>query len=75
MWNYVGLIKTESRLSRAEGILKELLRGIETFYRRAELSDALIGLRHASLVALRILEASVANPRSLGCYHRRDLEI
>lgn len=75
MWNYVGLIKTESRLSRAEGILKELLRGIETFYRRAELSDALIGLRHASLVALRILEASIANPKSMGCYHRRDLEI
>ncbi len=75
MWNYVGLIKTESRLSRADGILRELLRGIETFYRRAELSDTLIGLRHASLVALRILEASIANPRSLGCYHRRDLEI
>lgn len=75
MWNYVGLIKTESRLSRADGILRELARGIETFYRRAQLSDALIGLRHASLVALRVLEASVANPKSLGCYHRGDLEI
>lgn len=75
MWNYVGLIKTESRLARADGILKELARGIETFYRRAELSDPLIGLRHASLVALRILEASVANPKSLGCYHRSEMEI
>ncbi|MBY0369106.1 FAD-dependent oxidoreductase [bacterium] len=75
MWNYVGLIKTESRLSRADGILRELARGIETFYRRAQLSDALIGLRHASLVAIRVLEASIANPKSLGCYHRGDLEI
>ncbi len=75
MWNYVGLIKTESRLSRAEGILRELSRGIETFYRRAQLSDELIGLRHASLVALRILEASAANPKSLGCYNRGDVEI
>ncbi len=75
MWNYVGLIKTESRLSRADGILKELVRGIETFYRKAELSDALIGLRHGALVALRILEASSANPHSRGCYHRGELEI
>ncbi len=75
MWNYVGLIKTESRLARAEGIVKELLRGIETFYRKAELSDALIGLRHGSLVAQRIVEASIANPRSKGCYHRGELEI
>ncbi len=75
MWNYVGLIKTEARLARAEGILKELDRGIETFYRRAALSDGLIGLRHASHVALRILEASMANPRSMGCYQRADLEI
>lgn len=75
MWNYVGLIKTEARLNRADGILKELVRGIETFYRKAELSDALIGLRHGSLVALRVLEASLANPKSRGCYQRGEWEI
>lgn len=75
MWNYVGLIKTETRLKRAEGILTELARGIESFYRRAALSDALIGLRHASLVALLVLEACKKNPKSLGCYQREDLEI
>lgn len=76
MWNYVGLIKTDARLSRAEGILTELYRGIDIFYRKAKLSDALIGLRHATLVARRILEACKANPRSLGCYQREEtLEI
>jgi L-aspartate oxidase len=75
MWNYVGLIKTDARLSRAEGILIELARGIDVFYRKAKLSDSLIGLRHASLVALRILEACKANPRSQGCYQREDWEI
>jgi len=75
MWNYVGLIKTDARLLRAEGILTELARGIDMFYRKAALSDALIGLRHASLAALLILEACKKNPRSLGCYLREDLEI
>lgn len=75
MWNYVGLVKTDARLSRAEGILHELNRGIESFYRRAVLSDDLIGLRHASLAALLILEASQRNAKSLGCYLRDAIEI
>ena len=75
MWNYAGLIKTNARLARAEGILTELSRGIEVFYRKATLSDSLIGLRHASLVARLILKASLRNSKSLGCYLREDREI
>lgn len=75
MWNYVGLIKTDARLQRAEGILHELLRGTDVFYRKARLSDSLIGLRHAALVARKVLEACRTNRRSLGCYQREVLEI
>lgn len=75
MWNYVGLIKTDARLSRAEGILTELKRGIDSFYQRATLSDELIGLRHAATTALLILNACKKNPKSLGCYLREEKEI
>ncbi len=75
MWNYVGLIKTETRLKRAQGILTELSRGIDVFYRKAQLSDGLIGLRQAVLVSNLILEACMRNTKSLGCYQREDLEI
>jgi L-aspartate oxidase len=75
MWNYVGLVKSETRLARAEGIFTELSRGIDTFYQKAVLSDALIGLRHAALAARLVLNACKKNPRSLGCYAREDLEI
>lgn len=75
MWNYAGLIKTDARLARAEGIVTELARGIDVFYRKAALSDSLIGLRHASQVAHLILEASRRNTRSLGCYVRENVEI
>ena len=75
MWNYVGLIKTESRLERADGILTELERGISIFYRRAQLSDALIGLRHATHVARLILKACRRNQKSVGCYLREEREI
>jgi len=75
MWNYVGLIKTETRLRRAQGIITELENGIESFYRRAVLSDELIGLRHACLTSRLVLKASIRNPKSLGCYQREDWEI
>ena len=75
LWNYVGLIKTDARLKRAEGILTELSGGIDVFYRKAALSDELIGLRHASLAARLILEACKRNSKSLGCYLREELEI
>jgi len=75
MWNYVGLIKTDLRLQRAEGVLRELTRGIEVFYRKAVLSDPLIGLRNASLVSLLILKACKRNRHSLGCYLREEAEI
>ncbi len=75
MWNYVGLIKTETRLKRAQGILTELSRGIDVFYRKAQLSDELIGLRQAVLVANLVVEACLRNNKSLGCYQREDLVI
>ncbi|MFM8270053.1 MAG: L-aspartate oxidase [Pseudomonadota bacterium] len=75
MWNYVGLIKTDLRLERAQGILGELSRGIDRFYRHAALSDELIGLRHASLVARLIVEASLRNRKSLGCYLRDESSV
>ncbi|MCB0405436.1 MAG: FAD-dependent oxidoreductase [Bdellovibrionales bacterium] len=75
MWNYVGLIKTDSRLKRAEGILGELSEGIDNFYRRAALSDELIGLRQAVLVSQLILNACKRNHKSKGCYLRGELEI
>jgi L-aspartate oxidase len=75
MWNYAGLIKTDARLERAEGILVELAKGIDVFYRKAELSDSLIGLRHASTAALLILQACHRNRESLGCYLREKREI
>ncbi len=75
MWNYVGLIKTDARLRRAEGILAELKTGIDSFYQKAVLSDQLIGLRHAVLTAKLILKACKRNPRSHGCYLREEWEI
>jgi L-aspartate oxidase len=72
MWHYVGLARSEERLSRAIRELRHLWNEIETFYRSTKLSDGLIGLRNAVEVALIIAQAALHNRQSRGCHYRED---
>ncbi len=72
MWHYVGLIRTEERLARAERELRHLMHEIENFYRSARLNDALIGLRNATQVARTIAFAAQRNHFSRGTHYRAD---
>jgi L-aspartate oxidase len=72
MWHYVGLDRSEERLSRAIRELRHLTNEIETFYRTTKLSDGLIGLRNAVDVALIIAQAALHNRHSRGCHFRED---
>ncbi len=70
MWNYVGLVRTTSRLSRALSELRHLETEILRFYRRSRLTDELIGLRHAVRSAILVAEAAWENKRSMGAHYR-----
>jgi L-aspartate oxidase len=72
MWNYVGLVRTRRRLLRARTLLNELGDEIERFYKDSQLTDGLIGLRNASLVAQLVLKAAIQNKVSRGCHFRLD---
>jgi L-aspartate oxidase len=73
MWHYVGLDRSEERLSRAIRELRHLMNEIETFYRTTKLSDGLIGLHNAVDVALIIAQAALHNRHSRGCHYREDV--
>lgn len=72
MWNYVGLVRSSKRLDRAHEILRELQIEIERFYRRAEVTDAMIGLRNGVQTALAVLLAATEARESRGCHYRAD---
>ena len=72
MWNYVGLIRSTKRLTRAHEILRELDLEISRFYEKAEVSDAMIGLRNGIQTALTILLAAMECRQSRGCHYRID---
>lgn len=72
MWNYLGLKRSKNRLARARAMFREMSDEIHKFYRHAKLHDDLIGLRNAVEVADMVLNASVRNKKSAGCFYRED---
>ena len=70
MWNYVGLVRTTPRLRRALSELRHLEVEIESFYRRAWLTDNMIGLRNAVRAAIIVSTAAWENKTSIGCHYR-----
>jgi L-aspartate oxidase len=72
MWHYVGLVRAGYRLNRAIRELSSLWLNIEDFYRRARLTDDLIGLRNSAQAALIVARAAHRNRTSRGCHYRDD---
>ncbi len=72
MWNYVGLIRTTERLTRAYAIFGEMHSEIQRFYTNVSLDDELIGLRNAAEVAYMVTNASSQNKKSAGCFYRKN---
>jgi L-aspartate oxidase len=72
MWHYVGLVRSEYRLSRAIRALRSLWVEIEDFYRKTRLDDSLIGLRNAVQVAVMVARAARRNKCSRGAHYRED---
>ena len=72
MWHYVGLVRTEDRLARAERELRHLIHEVEGFYRSSELNDQLIGLRNAIQSARIITFHAMRNRASRGTHYRAD---
>jgi L-aspartate oxidase len=72
MWHYVGLVRSNYRLSRALRELSHLRTEIEGFYRKTRLSDGLIGLRNSVQAALIVAHAARMNKVSRGCHYREE---
>lgn len=69
MWNYVGLIRSEKHLGRAEKILRHLHNEIDAFYKGNVLCQELLDLRNGTQTALLITYAALKNKQSVGCHY------
>lgn len=72
MWENVGIVRSEERLSKAWRDLSLINIEVEELYRRVKLSDEIVGLRNGVEVALEITMHARRNRVSRGVHFRED---
>jgi L-aspartate oxidase len=72
MWDYVGIVRTNKRLERAQHRIKLLTEEIDEYYANFRVSNDLIELRNLVLTADLIVQCAMQRHESRGLHYSRD---
>lgn len=72
MWNYVGIVRTQKRLSRARQRVAMLEQEIEDYYQGYRVTSALLECRNLIQVATLVVESALLRKESRGLHYCQD---
>jgi L-aspartate oxidase len=72
MWDYVGIVRSNARLERAQRRLRLIQDEIEKFYKKTRVVEPLIELRNLATVANLIVQCAMMRKESRGLHYTTD---
>jgi len=72
MWDYVGIVRSNHRLERAQRRITLILEEVRNFYKRTKVTEGLIELRNLTCVADLIIRSALERKESRGLHFTTD---
>ena len=72
MWDFVGIVRTDRRLQRAQRRVRVLEQEVEDYYRHYKINSDLLELRNLVLIAQLIIDSALQRKESRGLHYTLD---